>query len=47
MDYCLKLGNIKMESLVIADQNAAVNDKLGFVHTAHHAREVKLAGWSR
>ena len=35
-DCCLQLDNMKMESLVIADQNAAVNLYLGLVHTARH-----------
>ncbi len=32
----LQLENVKLESLVIADQHAAVNLYLGLVHTARH-----------
>jgi hypothetical protein len=39
-DYGLKLAHIKLESLVIAEQHAAVNMLLGFVHTARHIKEV-------
>ena len=35
-DYGLKLAHMKLESLVIAEQHAAVNMFLGFVHTARH-----------
>jgi len=35
-DYGLQLAHIKLESLVIAKQNVAVNMLLGFVHTARH-----------
>ena len=35
---------MKMESLVIADQHAAVNMYSGLVHTARHARGIGLAG---
>ena len=41
-DYRLQLAYIKLESLVIADQHAAVNMLLDFVHTARHIMEVKL-----
>ncbi len=34
---------MKLESLVIADQNAAVNTFPGLVHTARHAMGVGLA----
>lgn len=34
---------MKLKSLVIADHNAAVNEKSGFAHTAHHAREILTA----
>ena len=34
---------MKLESLVIADQHAAVNTFPGLVHTARHAMEVGLA----
>ena len=35
-DWSLQLDSMKLESLVIADQNAAVNTFPGFVHTARH-----------
>lgn len=35
-DYRLKLAYMKLESLVIAEQHAAVNMLLDFVHTARH-----------
>ena len=35
-DWCLQFDTMKMESLVIADQNAAVNLYPGLVHTARH-----------
>jgi len=35
-DWSLQLGSMKSESLVIADQNAAVNTFPGLVHTARH-----------
>jgi len=35
---------MKRESLVIADQHAAVNMYLGFVHTARHAPKGNLSG---
>jgi len=34
---------MKLKSLVIADHKAAVNEKSGFAHTAHHAREILTA----
>ena len=34
---------MKLESLVIADQNAAVNTFLGLVHTARHTMGVSNA----
>ena len=40
-DYRLKLAYMKLESLVIAEQHAAVNMLLDFVHTARHILEVK------
>ena len=40
-DYGLKLAHMKLESLVIAEQHAAVNMLLVFVHTARHIREIK------
>ena len=35
-DWSLQLDSMKEESLVIADQNAAVNTFPGLVHTARH-----------
>ena len=35
-DCSLQLGCMKLESLVIADQHAAVNTFPGLVHTARH-----------
>ena len=35
-DKSLQLDSMKLESLVIADQNAAVNTFPGLVHTARH-----------
>ena len=43
-DCCLQLDSMKMESLVIADQHAAVNSYLSLVHTACHATEINLTG---
>src|SRR6218665_2837320 len=37
-DRSLQLDCVKSESLVIADQNAAVNTFPGLVHTARHTR---------
>ena len=44
----LQLGCMKLESLVIADQHAAVNTFPGLVHTARQAMEVKfsLSEWA-
>jgi hypothetical protein len=39
-DCSLQLDCMKLESLVIADQHAAVNTFPGLVHTARHAMEV-------
>ena len=39
-DCTLQLGCMKVESLVIADQNAAVNTFPGLVHTARHTMGV-------
>ena len=39
-DCRLKLAYTKLELLVIADQNAAVNAFPGLVHTARHTMEV-------
>ena len=38
-DCSLQLDYMKLESLVIADQHAAVNTFPGLVHTARHAME--------
>ena len=42
-DCTLQLGCMKLESLVIADQHAAVNTFPGLVHTARQAMEVKFS----
>ena len=39
-DCSLQLESMKVESLVIADQNAAVNTFPGLVHTARHTMGV-------
>jgi hypothetical protein len=39
-DCALQLGRMKVESLVIADQHAAVNTFPGLVHTARHTMGV-------
>ncbi len=39
-DRSLQLDCVKVESLVIADQNAAVNTFPGLVHTARHTMGV-------
>ncbi len=39
-DWGLQLDAMKAESLVIADQNAAVNTFPGLVHTARHTTKV-------
>ncbi len=38
-DWSLQLDSMKSESLVIANQNVAVNTFPGLVHTARHTRE--------
>ena len=38
-DRSLQLDSVKVESLVIADQHAAVNTFSGLVHTARHTTE--------
>ncbi len=43
-DRSLQLDSLKSESLVIADQHAAVNTFPGLVHTARHTMEVV---WTR
>ena len=42
-DRSLQLDSVKLESLVIADQHAAVNTFSGLVHTARHAMEAVSA----
>ena len=42
-DWGLQLDPMKVESLVIADQNAAVNTFPGLVHTARHTMGVGYA----
>ena len=39
-DWSLELDSMKSESLVIADQHAAVNTFPGLVHTARHTMGV-------
>ena len=39
-DRALQLGRVKVESLVIVDQNATVNTFPGLVHTARHTMGV-------
>ncbi len=39
-DWSLQLDSMKSESLVIAEQQAAVNTFPGLVHTARHTMEV-------
>ncbi len=39
-DWSLQLDSMKLESLVIADQHAAVNTYPGLVHTARHTMRV-------
>ncbi len=43
-DWSLQFDSMKAESLVIADQHAAVNTFPGLVHTARHTTKV---GWTR
>ena len=42
-DRSLQLDYVKLESLVIADQNVAVNTFPGLVHTARHTMGVGFA----
>ena len=42
-DWSLQLDSMKLESLVIADQHAAVNTFPGLVHTARQATQVGRA----
>ena len=39
-DRSLQLDSVKLESLVIVDQNATVNTFPGLVHTARHTTKV-------
>ncbi len=41
-DWSLQPDSMKLESLVIADQHAAVNTFPGLVHTARHTTKVVL-----
>ncbi len=43
-DWSLQLDFMKLESLVIADQHAAVNTFPGLVHTARHTMRVDCTG---
>ncbi len=43
-DRSLQPDSVKLESLVIADQHAAVNTFSGLVHTARHAMEACCTG---
>ncbi len=43
-DCSLQLDYMNQESLVIADQHAAVNTFSGLVHTAHHTMGVGDTG---
>jgi hypothetical protein len=47
-DWSLQLDSMKLESLVIADQHAAVNTFPGLVHTARHTTRVgcSRSGWA-
>ena len=42
-DKSLQLDSLKLESLVIADQQAAVNTFPGLVHTARHTMGVRCS----
>ncbi len=43
-DRSLQLDSMKLESLVIADQHAAVSTFPGLVHTARHTMRVDCTG---
>ena len=43
-DWSLQLDSMKLESLVIVDQNATVNTFPGLVHTARHTMGVGYTG---
>ena len=45
-DWSLQLDSMKLESLVIPNQNVGVNTFPGVVHTARHAMGVNNT-WSR
>ena len=45
-DCKLQLAYMKLESLVIVDQNATVNMYLSLVHTARHITEIRFI-WSK
>ncbi len=42
-DWSLQLDSMKVESLVIADQHAAMNTFPGLVHTARHITKVSCS----
>ncbi len=42
-DWSLQLDSMKVESLVITDQHAAVNTFPGLVHTARHITKVSCS----
>ncbi len=46
-DWSLQLDSMKVESLVIADQHAAVNTFPGLVHAARHTMRVDCTGSCR
>jgi hypothetical protein len=46
-DRSLQLDSVKVESLVIADQHAAVNTFSGLVHTARHTMGASCTGSRR
>ena len=43
-DWSLQFDSMKVESLAIADQHAAVNTFPGLVHTARHTMEASCTG---
>lgn len=45
-DCTLKIGYMKLESLVIVYQNVTVNTPSALVHTARHALEIGF-GWHK
>jgi len=44
LNWGLKLTPMKVESLVIVNEDVTVNDISNFAHTAHHARRVVFSG---